>query len=686
MKGIIMNQNFIFNSNLIIETKLFDEKLNFAINRFWRDMNLTLNKTSGKGSHLLLVLKEGEKESFQISFLNNEKMELSASDDLGFIYGLLTISEKYLGVKPFWFWNDQKFIKKDEISIPCNNYSSNRKKVSFRGWFINDEVLIDQWEIESNKEKPWEMAFEALLRCGGNMVIPGTDKNSKIYRDLADLMGLWITHHHAEPLGAEMFARAYPELNPSYDEHADLFYGLWEEGIKEQKDKNIIWNLGFRGQGDCPFWDNDPRYETSASRGELISSLIKKQYDLVRSFDKDAICCTNLYGESMELYKEGYLDFPKEIIKIWADNGYGKMVSRRQGNDNPRVHALPEGKEDKEHHGMYYHVSFYDLQAANHMTMQPNSIEFINRELTHAFSKGADDFLIVNCSNIKPHVYYLDGIREIWTNGSIDENIQGKNYIKNYYMDSHNGYLDNEAFTDEIYECFYDYSRATISFGIHEDERAGEQFYNYTTRTLASYWFKGQFKDSVGRLHWATGDISYMEQVNWFLEKCREGRDKFQELFYKCEKLYKILSGNGKQLFYDSIFLQVKIHLDCIKGSIAFCEAFLYFNEKSYYETFYLLGNSSEYFSEANQIMRDTEHDKWEGFYSNDCLCDIKQTAYVLRYLMSYIRNIDDGPNFYKWQREYLYEEEDKRVVLLTNTENHLTDDEIYELMKKKHK
>lgn len=23
---------------------------------------------------------------------------------------------------------------------------------------------------------PWEMVFEALLRCGGNLVIPGTDK------------------------------------------------------------------------------------------------------------------------------------------------------------------------------------------------------------------------------------------------------------------------------------------------------------------------------------------------------------------------------------------------------------------------------------------------------------------------------------------------------------------------------
>ncbi len=34
------------------------------------------------------------------------------------------------------------------------------------------------------------MAFEALLRLGGNLVIPGTDANSKIYAELAAEMGL----------------------------------------------------------------------------------------------------------------------------------------------------------------------------------------------------------------------------------------------------------------------------------------------------------------------------------------------------------------------------------------------------------------------------------------------------------------------------------------------------------------
>ena len=189
--------------------------------------------------------------------------------------------------------------------------------------------------------KPWAMALEALLRCGGNMVIPGTDKNSEKYRQLASDMGLFITHHHAEPLGAPMFARVYPDLNPSYKENGKLFRGLWEQGLEEQKDLKVVWNLGFRGQGDCPFWENDPEYASDEDRGRLMGNLIEEQYQMVKRQDPEGVCCTNLYGETMELYQKGCLKLPKDVIRIWADNGFGKMVSRRQENHNPRIPSLP---------------------------------------------------------------------------------------------------------------------------------------------------------------------------------------------------------------------------------------------------------------------------------------------------------------------------------------------------------
>lgn len=56
----------------------------------------------------------------------------------------------------------------------------------------------------------------------------------------------------------------------------------------------------------------------------------------------------------------------------------------------------------------------------------------------------------------------------------------------------------------------------------------------------------------------------------------------------------------------------------------------------------------------------------------------MKETAYCLKRLMGYVRNLGDGPDFYKWQREVTYSENDAKVVLITNKENHMTDWELY--------
>ena len=87
-------------------------------------------------------------------------------------------------------------------------------------------------------------------------------------------MGLWITHHHAEHLGAEMFLRAYPEPEADYSKHADPFWKLWEEAVQDQK---TVWCLGFRGQADMPFWahDTEGSYDTSEKRRQLFSEGIE---------------------------------------------------------------------------------------------------------------------------------------------------------------------------------------------------------------------------------------------------------------------------------------------------------------------------------------------------------------------------------------------------------------------------
>ena len=659
-------KNFILHRNTSLQSEIENTKaVEYACARFERDMEKALEVSSREGGTVILRQKKLEPEAYEME-VSEDAVVIYGSNDRSFIYALNELSEKYLGILPFWFWNDQRIEGKAYVEIPLEHYSSEAHRIRYRGWFINDEVLISHWTADVSKEYPWEMVFEALLRCGGNLVIPGTDKNSRIYAPIASDMGLMITHHHAEPLGAEMFLHAYPDMEPSYLKHRDLFEGLWKDAIERQRNEEVIWNIGFRGQGDVPFWENDPAYDTPEKRGALISSIMKEQYDMIRKQIPDAVCCTNLYGEILELYREGHLQIPEDVIMIWADNGYGKMVSRRQGNHNPRVSALPtEG--DKGRHGTYYHVSFYDLQAANHITMLPNSMEFVEKELSDAMTHGITDMWVINASNIKPHVYPLSFIANLWKRNALSAGEHRKKYVSEYYGTD---CTENElAFMEE---CIKRYPEVMLPFGDREDEHAGEQFCNYAVRDFIYGWMKDGAVKPVEELFWCTREDAFHKQMSWFEKKCSQTYDKIKELYHKCDAVKE------SELWKDSVLLQIKIHKHCLKGSILFAESFWAYCEKDYRKSFFLLGNAVEAYDAADCAMRDREHDKWKDFYANDCLTDVKETAYCLKRLMGYVRNLGDGPDFYKWQREVTYSENDCKVVLITNMENHMTDWELY--------
>lgn len=667
-----------FNRNIKIVSEISQAAVHHALENLKRDIENTCKITEHPGLELVLEQEALDNECFLlIADKEKNQLRLSAGSELGFVYGIYEISRGILGVKNFWFWNDQKFVKKENYFIPEDyRVESTAFAVRLRGWFVNDEVLIKTWEVDYSMEKPWEMVFEALLRCGGNMVIPGTDKHSRMYRKMASDMGLYITHHHAEPLGAEMFARAYPGLDASYDVHGDKFRKLWQEAIEEQKNLHVVWNLGFRGQGDHPFWDDDPTYDTPQARGKLMGDLIRVQYDMVKAELPEADCCTNLYGETMELYKQGYLELPEDVIKIWADNGFGKMVSRRQWNHNPRIPALPK-KGTRGSHGIYYHVSFYDLQAANHITMLQNSSEFVKQELLTVQDCGCMDYWIINSSNIKPHVYYLDFISQMWKTGNIDIEKHRNAYGRTYYGDSYAGL---------IAQCIQKYHESAVKYGPNEDDYAGEQFTTHVGRILVSHFMRGT-DQAAEDLTWMADTETLKEQVLIYRDICLKGVMNYGRYMNYCENAVTQMAmedEGSRRLFRDSFLLQGQIHFHCFKGAELICESLLAAMDGNYKQAFYYAGRAREEYLAANQAMRNREHGKWIGFYHNECLTDVKQSAWVLQGYMSYIRNWEDGPDFHEWQRELTHSEEDRKIELIMMTENHLPDEEIFNLMKKR--
>ena len=139
-----------------------------AADALMRDIRKTCLPGAAQGIAIRLEQADYPPEQYTLA-LTGAEILLRAGDDLGFVYGLYRISRDILGVEPFWFWNDQRFIRRRSVEIPCGETVSRPSAVRYRGWFINDEVLLHAWSVDGSREKPWEMAFEALLRLGGNL-------------------------------------------------------------------------------------------------------------------------------------------------------------------------------------------------------------------------------------------------------------------------------------------------------------------------------------------------------------------------------------------------------------------------------------------------------------------------------------------------------------------------------------
>lgn len=596
------------------------------------------------------------------------RMRIIGYDELGLVYGILEFSRRHLGIEPFWFWADQAIARRSEIVIPCEDDDSRAPKVRYRGWFVNDEVCLIGWkEPYPPSREVWEPVFEALLRCGGNMVIPGTDlPRHGIHYELAAEMGLWVTHHHAEPLGAEMFLRAYPGKQASYRKNPELFEALWEEAIEKQKDKNVVWVLSFRGQGDQPFWAQDPEFDTPQKRGEMIGKVIRRQYDMIARSVRNPVYCAALYGEIAELYKGGHIDLPDDVIKVWADNGYGRMVSRRHNNLNLRVPSLP-APDDNGKNGIYYHVTFHDLQASNHLTMFPGPTSFLKREVEAAFAAGADEYLLVNCGNIRPHVYQLDVIRELWQYGKIDANGHLQAFVRRYYATGH----------EELAELYRSYAEAAVSYGPNEDDWAGDEYYHHPARQIIGHWLQGKGNEPDARLVWAAGDVPFPEQVKVFEERLMRGIETWGAWLKRCDEALAKLGKDDERRARDHLRFHGELHLSGCEGFYWLCRAYGEYREGRYPQAFICASQSLWSYRKGLQTLRDAEHGKWERFYRADWLTNIESTVGNVDTLRRWLRMQGDSPDFFAWYKEYLMPETEKYIYLENTHRNPLSDDEL---------
>ena len=496
------------------------------------------------------------------------------------------------------------------------------------------------------------------------MVIPGTDRqfDGEKLNDMALNMGLWLTQHHSELLGARMFGRVYPDLQPSYVLHPREFEVLWEEAARRWAGKKVVWAVGFRGQGDMDFWHNDPSFDTDEKRGAFVSRVIRRQMEIVRQYTPDAVFCTNLYGEMMGLYRQGFLQVPQDVIKVWADNGFGKMVSRRQNNLNPRTDAMPTENEPGDN-GIYYHVSFYDLQAANHITMLQIPPESVASELKNVLTHGANAYWNINVGCIRPHAFMINLISCLWRDGTCDVQTAVKAFASRYY-----GAADAALLTD--------YSAAAVSYGPNADDLAGEQFYHFTLRRLAHAWVKGKTKQPMGSLLWVADQASFEAQVRHIADLAQPGIASWQNYQQKIETAELALSAENAQTLRDTLGCMAAIHQSGCESLYDFCQATLQGLQGNWLQAYLWTDAALQCNRVAVSAMEESCHGRFAHYYDNDCFVGVRLTSQVLESVRGWLRLLGDGTFLYDWEMKYLIPVE-QRPLLQTHRTAQMNDEEL---------
>jgi hypothetical protein len=478
-------------------------------------------------------------ESWQIQITENQ-IRLSYADDLGAVYGIYHISEHLLGFDPLWFWKQVLPTKQDALTVEEQTIHSSKPVFQYRGWFLNDEDLLVLWHTDGGYRKldyphyqhvtsPYviQRACEALLRTGGNLIIPASFVNvmnpdEARMVSVAVAHGLYVTQHHIEPLGVSAFSfETYWEERGQkyvfeYARNPKPLLQTWRDYAQkwwELAGEQVVWQLGLRGRGDRPIWDYDKTI-TEQMAGQYISKAMHDQWDIVRSVDSRPTppATTTLWHEGAQLMANGQLHIPDTVTVIFSDKGQTQCMQAD-------FHNLP--RDPNRTYGAYYHVGFWI--HGTHL-VQGTSLSKMQREVSTIIDKGDTHYAIVNTANIREHVLPLQAFAQLVTTG--------KGWCHEIFT--------KQSIPSELIPLYNRYFEAFITL---PDERSIQDGYLWVISKNIAYHLMGKIERPTQPCDWPYGTT---DQLIELMYKSAQQLDSIVDEFPMMDQL-----PADERLFYE---------------------------------------------------------------------------------------------------------------------------------------
>ncbi len=555
---------------------------------------------------------------------------LTGSDLRGAIYAVYQFSQQFLGVNPLYYWTDHNPPHRTEAAVPDNFALTEGPAWRYRGWFLNDEDLFTGWKPGQTDGtgislELWDHIFESILRLKGDMVVPGTwifPYEPQI--EAAGERGLIVTQHHVNTLGLDTYKWPKQKLM-SYLSDPKSLESAWRIAANQYpKGAEILWSVGFRGQNDYPFWQDDPNAPTTdAGRAAIIRAAIDKQIEIIHSIgnigNTHPQIQMNAWREAATFIHEGVLKIPDEATLVWADNGHALLDDRGQ---------IAKGQ------GEYYHTAMYDYMSNHYSEMMP--LERIQRELGRAANAGATRWLLVNTSNVRPVVMTTRAVFELawnpqpWT---APNSAQSAKYLDKWSREEF-----GHAAAPVVAAYYKAYFAAPAKYSAPEDAVAGDNLYHTAARGLLLAAFEGD-SPLLARLN---GRIPHKDVPDLAAKLIQAGQAadaRWIQARALADKARPLIPKDRLDFFQANILTQVDLHTHFNRMVIYVARAYLAADKAAKIAQIDAAIREAE---AALASMHAAEYGKWKGFYTEgDWLLDTPRTIALAR---AYLDKLEGRP------------------------------------------
>ena len=375
---------------------------------------------------------------------HREHVILQGADMRGTIYAIYTFSEKVLGIPPLWYYSGWQPRKVKEVKVPLTlHYYCSPPQVKYRGWFPNDTDLFAPWrKLSHDNDVMW---LETALRLKLNMIEWFDDEfdYSKKYSvspttRLISEYGLIYTTHHHSPLNASLSGwKSYwkntrdtvpPLLSLANVDKLEEFWRYNVECIVRNK-INMLWVIGFRADGDHPFWYTfKDAPQPMNERGQVISEMMQRQKNIVTNASKnpDIQFRTIFYDELSDLLSQGYIHPPADTSLIWTF-----VAARRDHYPNKDIQQLDKSRNLN----LGYYFNYQFTSTGSHLAAGegPWKMEQNFRYISGKSGKPLA-LSVVNAGNIREFLMELSAnAAMMWNFKTYDSDAFIKDYCALYF-------------------------------------------------------------------------------------------------------------------------------------------------------------------------------------------------------------------------------------------------------------